>query len=174
MDLAGCRASSAWCWGPPDCQLLAEERGRLRRSHLMPEGKSSPSAQNLSVHYIEPLFCFLWVPERKSFGLTAPHRWSALQLGEQEQVVQYVLSHWSLVQTYFKAGGSQQGSYVLLLIFTSIQSTLSKSTQWDLYRVINRSQLSGLPVPCSKSLPFPSYTWHSWILCLTFPLTTIH
>lgn len=152
MDLAGCRPSSAWCWGPPDCQLLAEERGRLRRSYFTAEGKSIPSAQNLSVHCVEPLSCLLWVPGRKKFGLTAPHWWSVLQLGEQEQVVQYVLSHWSLVQTYFKAGGSQQGSYVLLLIFTSIQSTLSKSTQWDLYRVINRSQLSGLLVPCSKSL----------------------
>lgn len=58
--------------------------------------------------------------------------------GEQEWGVQCVLRHWSLVQTYFKARGSQQGSYVLLLIFTSIQSTLSKSTQWDCYRVINR------------------------------------
>lgn len=72
-------------------------------------------------------------------------------LGEREQAVQCVLSHWSLVQTYFKACGSQQGSYVLLLIFTSIWSTLSKSTQWDLYRVINIPQLSGLPLPCSKS-----------------------
>lgn len=39
----------------------------------------------------------------------------------------------------------------MLLIFTSIWSTLSKSTQWDLYRVINIPQLSGLPLPCSKS-----------------------
>lgn len=28
---------------------------------------------------------------------------------------------------------------------------MSKSTQWDLYRVINIPQLSGLPLPCSKS-----------------------
>lgn len=72
-------------------------------------------------------------------------------LGEWEQAVQCVLSHWSLVQTFFKACGSQQGSYVLLLIFTSIWSTLSKSTQWDLCRVINIPQLSGLPLLCSKS-----------------------
>lgn len=79
-------------------------------------------------------------------------------LGEEEQVVQCILSHWSLVQTYFKACGSQQGSYVSLLIFTSIWSTLSKSTQWDLCRVINIPQLSGLPLPCSKS------SYHSLVI----------
>lgn len=93
--------------------------------------------------------------------------------GEQEQVVQYALSHWSLVQTYFKAHGSRQGSYVLLLIFTSIRSTLSKSTQWDLCRVINRPQLSGLPLPCSQSfLLLTGYTWYSRILRLVFLLAT--
>lgn len=96
-------------------------------------------------------FCLLWVLGRKALAWQLHTGGLCFSLGEQEQVLQCVLSHWSLVQTYFKACGSQQGSYVLLLIFTSIWSTLSKSTQWDLYRVINIPQLSGLPLPCSKS-----------------------
>lgn len=174
MDLAGCRPHSAWHWEFPDCQLLAEERGRLRRSHLMAEGKSSLSTEAFLSTILHPCSASSGSQGEKALAWKLHAGGLCFSLGEQEWVVKYVLSHWSLVQTYFKACGSQQGSYVSLLLFTSIWSTLPKSTQWDLYRVINRPQLSGLPLPCSKSfLPLPGYTWHFWILCLSFPLTTI-
>lgn len=176
MDLAGCRSRSAWHWGSPDCQLLGEEKGRLRRSRLMAEGKFSLlSTKAFPSTILHPSSASSGSRGKKALAWQLHTGGLCFSLGEQERVVEYVLSHWSLVQIYFKACGSQQGSYVSLLIFTSIQSTLSESTQWNLYRVINRPQLSGFPLPCSKSfLPFPGYTWHSWILCLIFPLTTIH
>lgn len=43
--------------------------------------KASPVSQHrsLSVQYLAPLFCLLWVSGRKSFGLTAPRGRSVLQ-----------------------------------------------------------------------------------------------
>lgn len=170
-------AQSSWCCqGFPYCQLIVELGGGCYE--LSPHGRCQ--AQSLSIKSSLPTVPY----PHSAFPGARGESTTAWQLcagglrcspGEQEWGVQCAQRHWSLVQTYFKARGSQQGSYTPLLIFTSIQSTLSKSTQWDLYRVINRPQLSRLPLPCSVLfLSLPGYTWHLWILCLIFPLTTIH
>lgn len=174
MDLAGCRPCRGWCWGSPDCQLLAGE-GKAREVSIYGRRQVwSLSAKTFLSTILHPCSASSGCWGEKALAWQLHAGGLCFSLGEQEWIEQYVLSHWSLVQTYFKVCGSQQGSYVSLLIFTSVWSTLSKSTQLDLCRVINRPHLSGLPLLCSKScLPFPGYTWHSWMLWLTFPLTTI-